>query len=217
MSKAPIDPYYQSRYTFDKDRTTVWKEIVRYLDPYLPKEGAVVDLGAGYCDFINNAPGKVRYAVDTSPDLSRYAGDTVIQINGTAWDMPSIADGSVDVVHASNLFEHFDDGELAKAFAEVRRVLKPGGALILLQPNYYYAYRGYFDDPTHKKVFSHESLNNMLMTEGFSVVLRKNRFLPFSMKSRPSLIPVQPLIVRAYIHSPIKPGAGQMLFVARKA
>jgi hypothetical protein len=40
------------------------------------------------------------------------------------------------------------------------------------------------------------------------------RFLPYSMRG--SRLPIRPWTVRAYLRSPIKPMAGQMLVVASK-
>ena len=85
-----------------------------------------------------------------------------------------------------------------------------------MQPNYRLSYKTYFDDPTHKKVFSDTALRAFLISFGFEIEMAKPRFLPFSLKSRPSIIPVLPIIIRAYLYSPIKPFAGQMLFVAKK-
>jgi len=211
-----MDKYYSSRYVFDPARAIVWKEIVRFLSPYIPRDGVVLDLGAGYCDFINQVKAVRRYAVDSSEELTRYATEEVQAIRTAAWDCVGIADGSVDVVHASNLLEHFDDDELAKTMAEIRRILKPKGKLILLQPNFRLSIKHYFDDPTHKKVFTDAALGHFLESHGFDVVLARPRFLPFSMRSRPSMIPVMPWMIRAYISSPFKPFAGQMLFIAEK-
>ena len=51
---------------------------------------------------------------------------------------------------------------------------------------------------------------------GFRVLIKKPRFLPFSMRSRPSLLPnwLTGLLVFMYLRFPVKPFAGQMLFVA---
>jgi len=211
-----IDTYYQSRYTYNKDRTTVWKEIVRFLAKFIPQQATVLDIGAGYCDFINNITATNRTALDYSPDFMEYATKGVKTIQTPVTNMVGVEDNSVDVVFASNLFEHLSDEELVQTMKEVKRVLKQGGRLILMQPNYRLAYKTYFDDPTHKKVFSDESLRAFLVSHGFMIELSKPRFLPFSLKSRPSLIPPHRLIVRAYLNSPIKPFAGQMLFVSKK-
>ncbi len=210
------DNYYKSRYVWNKDRAVVWKEIVRYLDWYIPKDGTVLDIGAGYCDFINNVEAKNRIALDYSPDLSMYAKEGITQINSSVTDMSKVLSSTVDVVFASNLFEHLTDSELETTMGEVKRVLKKGGRLILMQPNYRLAYKTYFDDHTHKKVFSDTSLETFLLSFDMEIELKKAKFLPFSLKSRPSIIPVFPLLIRAYINSPLKPFAGQMLFVAKK-
>ena len=210
------DTYYKSRYVPNPDRKVAWKEIVRFLQPYIKSGETVLDLGAGYCDFINNVKAKVRYAADTSPDLSDFAEKEIILINQPAWDLHQVPDASVDIVHASNLFEHFTDEELDKVMKEVRRVLKKGGKLILMQPNYRYSYKTYFDDYTHKKVFSHVALESFILSYDFEIIKKMPKFLPFSLKSRPGIIPLLPLFVRAYIHSPWKPFAGQMLFISKK-
>jgi len=212
------DKYYESRFKFNPERTRVWKEIACFHQKFVPEGGVVVDLGAGYCDFINNINAGKKYAVDTSPETPNYKKEDVIFLQKTTSDLSSISGNSVDVVHASNLFEHFDDNELEKVIREVKRVLKVGGKLILMQPNYRLAYKNYFDDYTHKKIWSDVSLGDFLTANDFKIVLAMPKFLPFSMKSGSSLIPraLVPLIVRAYINSPIKPFAGQMLFVGEK-
>ena len=208
------DPYYNSRYTFDPARKIVWREIVRYLAPFLQGVDNVMDLGAGYCDFINTVTAKRRVAVDSSPELKNFAAAGVETIQGMVWELSNVPSASIDVIHASNLLEHLTDQELDKVMKEVRRTLKLGGRLILIQPNYRYCTKHYFDDPTHKKVFSHESLVSFLISQGLRICRVEPKFLPFSMKSRPSIIPIHTLMVRAYLCSPFKPGAGQMLVVA---
>lgn len=211
------DPYYKSRYVWDNDRAIVWREIVAYLSKFLPKKGTILDIGAGYCDFINNVDVEKRIALDYSTDLKNYVGSGVKAINSPVTNMMQVSNISVDVVFASNLLEHLSDEELALTMTEIKRVLKNGGRLILMQPNYRLSYKTYFDDPTHKKVFSDVSLKAFLQSFGFSIELEKPKFLPFSMRSNSNLIPkfLLPYIVRSYIYSPWKPFAGQMLFVAK--
>ncbi len=212
------DKYYESRFKFNPTRDSVWKEIARFHQKFVPTGGTVLDLGAGYCDFINNIIANKKYAVDTSPETPNYKKEDVVFLQKPASDLSSLSDNSVDVIHASNLFEHFDDFELEKVMREISRVLKVGGKLILMQPNYRLAYKNYFDDYTHKKVWSDASLGDFLVASDFKIILAMPKFLPFSMKSDSSLIPraLVPFIVRAYINSPIKPFAGQMLFVGEK-
>lgn len=215
MTDTHIDAYYKSRFTFNKDRDVVWKEIVRFLNPFLKDAQVILDLGAGYCDFINNVTAQKKIAVDMSPELSRYAHDDVKLVNSLATDLSAVNDSSVDCVFSSNLLEHLTDSELAACLSEVKRVLKKGGLFITMQPNYRLAYKTYFDDFTHKKVFSDESLKGFLVAQDLTIVKYWKKFLPFALKSRPSVVPVHPLLIRAYLHSPYKPFAGQMLFVTQ--
>ena len=84
----------------------------------------------------------------------------------------------------------------------------------MIQPNFRYAYRHYFDDYTHRSTFTHVSLANLLRSTGLRILRVEPRFLPYSM--RESRLPVRPWLVRAYLRSPIRPRAGQMLVVAQK-
>ena len=86
------------------------------------------------------------------------------------------------------------------------------GTLNILRPNYRYAYREYFDDYTHISVFPHISLADFLKAHGLAVIETWPRFLPLTVKSR---LPVAPWLIRAYLASPIKPLAKQMLLRAR--
>ncbi len=211
-----MDSYYQSRYIFDSSRNIVWKEIVNYLNKFITNKSSVVDLGAGYCNFINNFKASKKYAVDISPELPKYAAKDVEMINAPAWNLGLIKNESIDVVHASNLLEHFTDQEIIKTLNEIRRVLKNDGVLILIQPNYRYSAKKYFDDHTHKKIFDDVSLKETLLNYNFKIIHEMPKFLPFSMNSRPSFLPILPFMVRMYIGSPFKPFAGQMLIIAKK-
>lgn len=53
----------------------------------------------------------------------------------SAYDLP-FAEASFDLVIAVNVLEHIDDP--VRLFAEVRRVLKPGGVFIVRTPNRYH-------------------------------------------------------------------------------
>lgn len=105
-----------------------------FLTLELPREASVLDLGCGTGGTIKALRGLARFAgLDMSPTAARFAarrtGEPVLC--GVATDLP-VRDASVDAVLALDVFEHIlDDG---KAAAEVRRVLKPGGALVATVP-----------------------------------------------------------------------------------
>jgi SAM-dependent methyltransferase len=204
--------YHGSRFTHDHRRDGVWRAICAYLQPrHIPRGARVLELGAGYCHFINNIVAAERHALDLFPRLPEYAAPGVTAHVRNCCDLEPFAERSLDVVLASNLFEHLDRDELARTLAEIRRVLVPGGCLILIQPNFKYCYAEYFDDYTHKFVFTHVSLCDLLCSERFQIRAVEPRFLPFSMKAK---VPKAGWLVRLYLASPLRPMAGQMLVVA---
>ena len=205
--------YYEVTYQDLGKRGGVWKALAAYLQRYVPPNAAVLDLGAGYCGFINNIAAREKHAVDLSPTLGQYAAAGVHCHVGDVSDLSTIASGSMDVVFASNLLEHLDDDPLAATLGEVARVLRTGGRFIVMQPNFATAWRNYFDDFTHRRIFTHVSLRDVLRTQGFKVTTIKERFTPYSMRSS---IPAHPWLVSLYLRSPFKPFAGQMLLVGEK-
>jgi SAM-dependent methyltransferase len=208
------EDYYNSRFLFDEGRTKVWKAINEYLQPFVGKQAAVLDIGCGYADFINGIQATTKYAVDLNPKMSDFIQDSkTVFFAQSVLDVFDIQDSSLDVVFASNLLEHFDDRELDILIGNIKKKLKSGGKLILIQPNYFFAYREYWDDYTHKKAFSHVSLTDFLVSKGFKSIVVKKRFLPFSLKSR---LPKSYLLTKIYLNSPFKPLGKQMLIVAEK-
>jgi len=59
------------------------------------------------------------------------------------------------------------------------------------------------------------SLPALLRSAGFNILQVKPRFVPYSMQG--ITIPVTTWLVKAYLLSPVKPAAGQMLVIAQKA
>lgn len=209
--------YFNTRFQFDPRRKVVWNAVTRFIQSkYIAADARVMDLGAAYCDFINHIEAREKHALDVFERLEDYAADDVITHVRSCTDMSPIPDGHLDVIFASNLLEHLTHEELLATIAEVRRVLRPDGRLILLQPNFKYCYRTYFDDYTHLQVFTHMGIWDLLEMAGLEVERMHPKFLPVNMKSTLRLkLPFLGLLVSAYLHSPWKPRAGQMLVVAR--
>jgi ubiquinone/menaquinone biosynthesis C-methylase UbiE len=211
---ALVDPhYFASRYTYDPTRARVWRAICEYLQDYVKPGDTVLELGAGYCDFINQIHAAKKYALDVNPDVATYCAPDVTFLHAAADRLPLDA-ASVDVIAASNLLEHLDPAQLDGLFAHIDRILKPRGTLLLIQPNIFYAYRRYWDDYTHVKAFSHVSLSDFLVSRGFTIAAVEARFLPLTLKSA---LPKSYWLTKAYLQLPWRPLAGQMLIVATKA
>lgn len=210
--------YSQTRYAYNPKRKIVWEEVSRYLTrAYRLPRGSVLELGCGYGDWIGNMPADQKTAVEYNPNLADYAqreyGLTVHREDVGTF-LPAMARNSYDMVLASNFFEHFEPDAVAGLLRAILLLLRPGGALVVIQPNFRYCARHYFDDFTHRSIHSHVSFRDLLISEGFSVLGCEPRFLPFSFKSR---LPVSRALVRAYLYSPIKPLGAQFLVCAQAA
>lgn len=207
--------YHDTRLAYDAKRETVWKALWRYFFRALvPADGCVLDLGCGYGDFINRVEARRRIALDSWPGFAAHLAPGVEPVVASVTDLSAIEDGSVDFAFASNLFEHVAQADFAAALDQLRAKLTPEGTLTLLQPNYRYAYREYFDDYTHVAIYSHVSLADFLRAHGWEVIDVRPRFLPLTVKSR---LPVWPALIGAYLRSPVKPLGKQMLVRARPA
>ena len=162
--------------------------------------------------FINSVVARKRIGLNSWPDIANYLQEGVQPIIGSAVEVGELVKEPVDFAFASNLFEHLTQADLMTLLAGVRKILSPRGTLNIIQPNYRYAYREYFDDYTHIAVYSDVSLCDVLRVSGFEILDVKPRFLPLTIKSR---LPVRESLIRAYLASPIKPMGKQMLIRAR--
>jgi SAM-dependent methyltransferase len=207
--------YHASHLTYDPARRVVWAAVARHLASYVPPEAAVLELGAGYCDWINNVRAARRVAVDIWPEMPSFAAagvqPLVLDISA---GLGSLGDSTFDVVLASNVLEHFSPDESASVAHGVATLLRAGGRFVVVQPNFRYAWRRYFDDYTHRSIFTDVSLPAMLRAQGFRILEVRPKFLPYSMQG--ARVPIAGALVSAYLRSPFKPMAGQMLVVAAK-
>ncbi len=205
--------YHESRLTPDAKRDVVWRALWRFhFSRLVPPDACVLDMGCGYGGFINQVVARRRIALDTWPEFPRFLARGVEPIIGSVMDLGVLQDGEVDFALASNLFEHLPQSDFARVLDGLRRKLSPQGTLTIVQPNYRYAYRDYWDDYTHVTAYSHISLADFLTANGYQVLDVVPRFMPLTVKSR---LPAWPWLIGAYLASPIKPMGKQMLVRAR--
>ena len=207
--------YHETRFEFDARRELLWATLCQsYFQKLISPDACVLEIGAGYGHFINNIHCKRRIALDSWPGMLEYLKPGIEGIVSSATDLTRVESGSVDFAFASNLFEHLTQAELAVTLQQLREKLKPGGTLNILQPNFRFAYKEYFDDYTHVAIYSDRSLADFLAANGFRVLECHPRFLPLTIKSR---FPVFPFLIRIYLRLPLKPLGKQMLIRAARA
>jgi SAM-dependent methyltransferase len=208
------DAYFETRLAYDHKRDVLWRTLAAAVfQPMIAPSDTVVELGAGWCDFINSVSARRRIAVDVWQGVTEQAGDGVEAHVGSADDLAFLAEGSVQLIFASNLLEHLERDQVDRLVDEASRILAPGGRLVLVQPNFRLCAKRYFDDYTHVSIWSDVSMTAYLESRGWSVERAEGRFLPLTVKSR---LPVSAALIRTYLRSPVKPLAGQMLIVARR-
>jgi SAM-dependent methyltransferase len=213
MASRMIDGYHQTRFPPDANREVLWATLCAdYFQRLIRPDFHVLELGAGYANFINNIACRTRTAVDLWPGMPQHVRDGVTAHVGCVTDLEFLPDGSVDFVFASNVFEHLTQEEFAAVLTQLGRKMRGGATLNILQPNYRRAYREYFDDYTHRTVYSDVSLCDFLEANGWHIVECVPGFLPFSLKSA---LPVRPWLIRLYLRLPWKPLAKQMFVRAQ--
>ena len=211
MIDAPRS-YFSTRFADDPRRDRMWRHLTAYLTPLVPPDATVLELGAGYCHFINRVPAARRVAVDVGPQLETAAGNGVEIHQGDAVAyLEQAPPDTFDFVLASNFFEHLDWPALNALLPLLLRSMKPGGRLAVIQPNFRLAPRRYFDDYTHRTVFTDASLRDWLEAGGFDILDVVPRFLPLTVKSRLGSLS---FLIPLYLKLPWRPLAGQMFVLA---
>jgi len=173
-----------------------------------------LDLASGYCEFINNIKCGEKYAIDIDPECLKKAKANVHTLQQSCTDLSNFPDDFFDLVFASNIFEHLKSKEeLEAVLRQVRRVLKPGGRILILVPNIRYCYKEYWDFFDHNLPLSHKSICEALAKNG-SRSFKSSKFLPYTTKSR---LPKSPMFVRLYLAFPLawKVLGKQMLIYAK--
>jgi SAM-dependent methyltransferase len=200
MSAAPLRSFYERPEVPASSGQDRARRGARLLREELRGAGApalIVDVGCGDGAATSLAarvnPGHRIVGLDWSADSLRRArsrGLTVVRAEVEPAGLP-IASGCADVVVMSELIEHLVDPD--SALEEARRVLKPGGALLLSTPNLAAWYnrgllalgvqplftevslRGVFGRPGsqvagHLRVFTSRALIGLLAARGFGSI-----------------------------------------------
>lgn len=226
MERAPptlddeLGRLYGHRFS-DAERASkarLWQVLCQsFFSRYVPTDGTVVDLGAGYCDFINHVRAARRVAIDKNPD-TRAAAEAGVEVHEVALAALGdvVEDGSVDLAFASNVFEHLaSPDELLRVLAVVHRALKPNGKLVIMQPNVRFVGAAFWDFFDHRLPLTEKGMSEALGVSGFRVTEVRARFLPYTTKSR---LPQWSSLVRLYLALPLaqRVFGKQMLLVAER-
>jgi len=140
------------------------KKLINYLvDRFkIKKNSKLLALGCGRGEFLNafinhNIEG---YGIDISDYSKKKFPKIKLKIQNLDLERKLPYDDSFfDFVFSKSFVEHFYEPEYL--FKEIRRILKPGGLVITMTPDWKDNHKMFYDDYTHKRPFTLESLKNI--------------------------------------------------------
>lgn len=187
MNTAQLSPnYLKVRYSTSARPLTAYPEqLCRYLsDTYLSqfKNAQLLDLGCGRGEFLDAFArlGFDAMGVDREGSEKSDAGCPV-RICNLETDALPIANASVDVIFNKSVLEHVR--EITPLLRECERVLKPGGVMVSLVPDFRAQWRHFYDDWTHVRPFTLTGLRECFLSHDFELLEAKRfRQLPLLWK-----------------------------------
>ena len=191
--------HYRFRDNDQRDRAAVWHEIAAFAHRELGEPERVLDPAAGRGEFINAVPARERWAVDRVAHEHGTFDDGVRLLVADVMDAALPTD-HFDAVWVSNFLEHLPSQDAVAAFLErMRDVLRPGGRIAIIGPNFRYCAKEYFDMADHTVVLTHRAVAEHLYGAGFEPERVVARFLPYSFTGR---LPASAWLTRAYLRTP---------------
>ena len=188
-----LDVLYRVRFSQREAiaKSKIWEVLCAdFFQEFIPPDSVILDLAAGYCDFINHIQGAKKYATDLNLDTPSFAKPEVTVFEVPSNNISCLPDESVDVVFTSNFLEHLKSKEeILETFSEVHRILKTNGRFMILQPNIRYVGFQYWD-----------FFDQGLLIKKFKIEKVIPKFLPFTTKSK---FPKHPLWVKLYLKIPL--------------
>jgi SAM-dependent methyltransferase len=143
------------------------------------RPGAALDVGCGsgfYLAMLRDMGWTVT-GIDASAEAARHArtlNGLDVRVGCAEVTLPELADESFDLVTLWHVLEHLYDP--ARVLAHIRRLLKPGGLLMLEVPNFssvcsrlFQSYWAPLESPRHLFQFTPKTLKALLQKNGFQV------------------------------------------------
>lgn len=174
--KSPLANYRTEPLSarYDQVRIRHSEALVNLLSTHLPDEASVLEVGAGHGHFLRAAAaaGMITDGIEPSDDFRSKLRDSGIDVSSEEVPPINRADQSYDLVNASMVLENLPTSREAGEFAcEAYRVLKPGGIISLIFPDYMAWGRFFFDEHyTHSFVTTEERVRHLLTCQGFELI-----------------------------------------------
>mgnify|MGYP001219497875 CR=1 FL=1 len=161
--------------------TTYPDKLCQYLFKTFEMKGGMklLEPGCGRCEFLQGFKklNMVVDGVDISDEAKSFTKDIDIQICNIENTSLPYDDETFDIVFSKSFIEHLHNPEIY--MKESLRVLKPGGILLTLTPDWESNYMKFYDDYTHRTPFTKISLHDIYKINNFNKIqIIKFRQLP---------------------------------------
>lgn len=169
-----------------------------FLQRFISLDHVVLDIGAGSCEFINNINCRKKLAIDLNPLTKLTAAKNVGVFQESAEKVGKIFRGKIDVAFMSNFLEHLESRDVVYNILKgVYLALKPGGKLLIMQPDIRRVGDEYWDYFDHKIPITEKSLAEAVKSAGFRIIDKRSPFLPYT--TRAWWLPMSPGLLKIYL------------------
>ncbi len=176
--------YDQMAQRYDRRWSTYISKTLSFLEAWtaISPQAVVLDIGCGTGEFeklvLNRHPNQQIVGVDISQKMLEIARQkcqaypNVVFLAGSALALP-FSNRSFDVIVSASAFHYFD--EPAAALKEMRRVLRPGGVLVILDWCKDYLFSRVCDlvlklvDPAYQQCYTQTEFHYLLNSAQFAI------------------------------------------------
>jgi hypothetical protein len=181
-------------------RAAVWSEIGPHVHGLMGNPQTVLDPAAGRGEFIGSIDAAERWFVDEVAYPEAESDPEVKVVTSKIMDA-DLPEDHFDGVYASNFLEHlFNQEEIAQFLERMHTVMKSGGRIAIMGPNYRYCADEYWDCADHWVALTHVAIAEHLYAAGFEPVKIVPRYLPYSFRG---ILPPSKALTRMYLRTPI--------------
>ena len=135
----------------------------------IKKGNKLLEIGCGRCEMLNSF-GKLGLdisAVDISERVKNYVPKNIsrLEILDITKEKLPFDDNGFDIIFTKSVIEHIHDP--THLMKEIYRILKPGGIIIVLTPDWVSQMNMFYEDPTHVHPYQPKGLEDLLTISGY--------------------------------------------------
>ena len=126
---------------------------------HIGSSSKLLDIGDGDGSFVNvcKENGLDAVGLDGSKDGINFENDQLKFENET-----------FEIITLVSVIEHINNP--SNILKEIFRLLKKGGILIIVTPNFKYSFRNFYDDPTHLRPYTDKSISSLMELYDFKTL-----------------------------------------------